>query len=50
MTDPTEPHSLRAVMEQLAAAEAERALGDTPLSARERRARTVARLAAVQAL
>ena len=50
MTDPTEPHALRAVMEQLAAAEAERALGDTPLSARERRARTVARLAAVQAL
>lgn len=50
MTDQSQPNSIRAVMEQLAAAEAERALADTPLSSRERRARTVARLAAVQAL
>ena len=50
MTDPTDPRSMKAVMEQLAAAEAERPVSETPLSARERRARTVARLAAVQAL
>lgn len=50
MTDPTDPRSMKAVMEQLAAAEAERPVAETPLSAKERRARTVARLAAVQAL
>lgn len=50
MTDPTDPRSMKAVMDQLAAAEAERPITETPLSAKERRARTVARLAAVQAL
>jgi N utilization substance protein B len=41
------PANLKAVIDQLAAAEAERA---SKLSPRERRARTVARLSAVQAL
>lgn len=50
MTDPTDPRSMKAVMDQLAAAEAERPITETPMSAKERRARTVARLAAVQAL
>ena len=50
MTDPTDPRAMKAVMEQLAAAEAERPRTETPMSAKERRARTVARLAAVQAL
>ena len=50
MTDPTDPRSMKAVMEQLAAAVAERPVPETPLSGKERRARTVARLAAVQAL
>lgn len=48
MTDPTDPRSMKAVMEQLTATE--RPVAETPLSAKERRARTVARLAAVQAL
>lgn len=51
MTDkpqgPAKPASLAEVVEHLAAAEQERS---TKLSSRERRARTVARLAAVQAL
>lgn len=46
----SEANSLKSVMEQLAAAEAERAQAEPKLSSRERRARTVARLAAVQAL
>lgn len=46
----SEPHSLKAVMAQLAAADAERADSESKLSSRQRRARTVARLAAVQAL
>ena len=47
----TEPTDLKAVLAQLEAAEAERAdARENHLSARERRARTVARLAAVQAL
>lgn len=50
MTDPTDPRSMKAVMDQLAAVEAERPITETPMSAKERRARTVARLAAVQAL
>lgn len=50
MTDPTDPRSMKAVMEQLTAAGADRPAAETPLSAKERRARTVARLAAVQAL
>lgn len=45
-----EANSLKSVMEQLAAAGAERAAAEPKLSSRERRARTVARLAAVQAL
>ena len=48
MTEPTNPNTIQAVMAQLAANEAERT--EPPMSARERRARTVARLAAVQAL
>ena len=46
----SEPQSLKAVMAQLAAADAERAATESKLSSRQRRARTVARLAAVQAL
>ncbi|HEV7352433.1 MAG TPA: transcription antitermination factor NusB [Brevundimonas sp.] len=47
----SEPGDLKAVLAQLEAAEAVRDGGREPhLSARERRARTVARLAAVQAL
>ena len=49
MTEPSNPNSIQAVMAQLAANEAERP-AEAPLTARERRARTVARLAAVQAL
>lgn len=48
MTEPSNPNTIEAVMAQLAANEAERA--EAPLTTRERRARTVARLAAVQAL
>lgn len=44
----TEPNSLAAVMAQLA--EAEKARAEPQLTSRQRRARTVARLAAVQAL
>ncbi|MBA4803330.1 MAG: transcription antitermination factor NusB [Brevundimonas sp.] len=44
----TEPNSLQSVLEQLAGAEKSRA--EPGLSSRQRRARTVARLAAVQAL
>ena len=44
----TEPHSIRAVLAQLA--ENERAQAEPQLTSRQRRARTVARLAAVQAL
>ena len=44
----TEPNSLKSVLEQLAEAEASRA--EPHLSGAQRRARTVARLAAVQAL
>lgn len=44
----TEPNSLKSVLEQLA--EAETARAEPHLSSRQRRARTVARLAAVQAL
>jgi N utilization substance protein B len=44
----TEPNSLKSVLEQLAEAEKQRA--EPQLSSRQRRARTVARLAAVQAL
>ena len=44
----TEPASLQSVLEQLAEAEKQRA--EPQLSSRQRRARTVARLAAVQAL
>lgn len=44
----SEPNSLKSVLEQLAEAEKQRA--EPHLSSRERRARTVARLAAVQAL
>lgn len=44
----TEPNSIQAVLLQLA--EAEKARAEPHLSSRERRARTVARLAAVQAL
>lgn len=44
----SEPSSLASVLAQLSAAESQR--GDPPLTARQRRARTVARLAAVQAL
>lgn len=43
-----EPHSIQAVLAQLA--EAEKARAEPQLSSRQRRARTVARLAAVQAL
>ena len=50
MSDPADPRSMHAVMEQLAAAEAARAQAEPTLSGRERRARTVSRLAAVQAL
>ena len=46
----SEPQSLKAVMAQLAAAEADRTDSESKLSSRQRRARTVARLAAVQAL
>ena len=44
----TEPNSIQAVLEQLA--EAEKARAEPGLTSRQRRARTVARLAAVQAL
>lgn len=44
----TEPNSLQSVLQQLAETEAQRA--EPGLSSRQRRARTVARLAAVQAL
>lgn len=44
----TEPNSLQSVLEQLAEAEKQRA--EPNLTSRQRRARTVARLAAVQAL
>ena len=44
----TEPNSLQSVLEQLA--EAEKARAEPALTSRQRRARTVARLAAVQAL
>jgi len=44
----TEPNSLKSVLEQLAEAEKPRA--EPTLTSRQRRARTVARLAAVQAL
>jgi transcription antitermination protein NusB len=44
----TEPHSLKSILEQLAEAQASRA--EPTLTSRQRRARTVARLAAVQAL
>lgn len=44
----TEPHSIQAVLAQLA--ENERAQAEPQLTSRQRRARTVARLAAVQAL
>lgn len=44
----TEPASLQSVLEQLA--EAEKSRAEPQLSSRQRRARTVARLAAVQAL
>jgi N utilization substance protein B len=44
----TEPASLKSVLEQLAEAEKQRA--EPQLTSRQRRARTVARLAAVQAL
>mgnify|MGYP003576137234 FL=1 len=44
----TEPNSLQSVLEQLA--EAEKSRAEPELSSRQRRARTVARLAAVQAL
>lgn len=44
----TEPHSIQAVLAQLA--ENERAQAEPHLTSRQRRARTVARLAAVQAL
>jgi N utilization substance protein B len=44
----TEPNSIQAVLQQLAEAEKERA--EPNLTSRQRRARTVARLAAVQAL
>lgn len=50
MTDPTNPNSIKAVMDQLEAAQAERPGAEAPMSARDRRARTIARLAAVQAL
>lgn len=47
----SEPNDLKAVLAQLEASEAERTdARENHLSARERRARTVARLAAVQAL
>ena len=44
----TEPNSVKAVLEQLAEAEKQRA--EPQLTSRQRRARTVSRLAAVQAL
>jgi len=44
----SEPHSIQAVLQQLA--DAEKARAEPQLSSRQRRARTVARLAAVQAL
>jgi N utilization substance protein B len=44
----TEPNSIQAVLQQLA--EAEKARAEPGLTSRQRRARTVARLAAVQAL
>ena len=44
----TEPNSLKSVLEQLAEAEKQRA--EPQLTSRQRRARTVSRLAAVQAL
>lgn len=44
----TEPNSLKSVLEQLAEAERQRA--EPQLTSKQRRARTVARLAAVQAL
>jgi len=44
----TEPNSLQSVLEQLA--EAEKSRAEPELTSRQRRARTVARLAAVQAL
>ncbi len=44
----TEPNSVQAVLQQLA--EAEKARAEPGLTSRQRRARTVARLAAVQAL
>ena len=44
----TEPNSVKAVLEQLAEAERQRA--EPNLSSKQRRARTVSRLAAVQAL
>jgi N utilization substance protein B len=44
----TEPNSVKAVLEQLAEAEKQRA--EPHLSSKQRRARTVSRLAAVQAL
>ena len=44
----SEPNSIQAVLQQLA--EAEKARAEPQLSSRQRRARTVARLAAVQAL
>ena len=44
----TEPASLQSVLEQLAEAEKQRA--EPQLTSKQRRARTVARLAAVQAL
>ncbi|MBD3837491.1 transcription antitermination factor NusB, partial [Brevundimonas sp.] len=44
----TEPNSLKSVLEQLAEADRQRA--EPQLTSKQRRARTVARLAAVQAL
>lgn len=49
MTEPTNPNTIQSIMAQLAANEADRP-AETPMTARERRARTIARLSAVQAL
>lgn len=46
----TQPNSFQSVLEQLAGAEKAARDGDAQLTSRQRRARTVARLAAVQAL
>lgn len=46
----TQPNSLKSVLEQLTGAEKAARDGDAQLTSRQRRARTVARLAAVQAL